>query len=144
MQDYLVFLVLTQDTNIYNLAAAQKLGLDVTDDSYQNAPGDCQYNNASAPAPSGGRRLLQMNMNMGAADAAAPATAAAPAAAPTGCVLSPSHAVPRLLKSGPLTKGLTRGRTVPEEGLQQGGEARKVTRKMWAEPEACNRLRHRS
>ena len=132
VQDYLVFLALTQDTNIYNLAAAQKLGLDVTDDSYQNAPGDCQYNNASSPAaaPSGGRRLLQMNMNMGAANAAAPATAAAPAAAPTGCVLLPSHAVSRLLTSGPLTKGLTRGRTVPEEGLQQGGEARKVTRNM--------------
>ena len=86
MQDYLIFLALTQDTNIYNLAAAQKLGLDVTDGSYQNAPGDCQYNNASAsaPAPSGGRRLLQMNMNMGATNAPAPATAAAPAAAPTG------------------------------------------------------------
>ena len=83
-QDYLVFLALTQNTNIHNLAAAQKLGLDVTDDSYQSAPGDCQYNNASAPAPapSVGRRLLQMNMNMGAATGAAPATA--PAAAPTG------------------------------------------------------------
>jgi len=56
-----VFLALTQNTNIYNLQAAAKLGLDVTDDSYTSAPGDCQYANSSSSAK-GGRKLLDMDM----------------------------------------------------------------------------------
>ena len=56
-QDYYVYLALTQNTNIYNLQAAAKQGLDVSDDSYTSAPGDCQYANSSATA-NGGRRLL--------------------------------------------------------------------------------------
>ena len=61
MQDYYVYLALKQNTNIYNLQAAAKLGLDVTDDSYTSAPGDCRYANSSATA-NGGRRLLDMDM----------------------------------------------------------------------------------
>ncbi|CAL5229447.1 g12772 [Coccomyxa viridis] len=55
--NYYVYLALKQNTNIYNLQAAAKLGLDVTDDSYTSAPGDCQYANSTATAK-GGRRLL--------------------------------------------------------------------------------------
>ncbi len=60
-QNYYVYLALTQNTNIQNLQSAAKLGLDVTDDSYTSAPGDCQYANSSATA-NGGRRLLDMDM----------------------------------------------------------------------------------
>ncbi len=56
-----MFLALTQNTNIYNLQAAAKLGLGVTDDSYTSAPGDCQYANSSSSA-NGGRALLDMDM----------------------------------------------------------------------------------
>lgn len=64
-QDYSVFLALQQNTNIYNLQAAAKLGLDVTDDSYSSAPGDCQYANNTSSAKGGGRKLLDMAMDMG-------------------------------------------------------------------------------
>ena len=57
VQNYYVYLALKQNTNIYNLQAAAKLGLDVTDDSYTSAPGDCQYANSTVTA-NGGRRLL--------------------------------------------------------------------------------------
>ncbi|CAK0787274.1 hypothetical protein CVIRNUC_010492 [Coccomyxa viridis] len=63
--DYTVYLALTQNTNIFNLQAAANLGLDVTDDSYTSAPGDCQYANSTATS-SGGRKLLDMDMGSGA------------------------------------------------------------------------------
>ena len=63
-QNYYVYLALTQNTNIQNLQAAAKLGLDVTDDSYTSAPGDCQYANSTSSGK-GGRRLLDMDMAMG-------------------------------------------------------------------------------
>ena len=59
-----MYLALTQNTNIYNLQSAAKLGLDVTDDSYTSAPGDCQYANSTTTS-SGGRRLLDMDMGSG-------------------------------------------------------------------------------
>ena len=65
LQDYTVYLALTQNTNIFNLQSATNLGLDVTDDSYTSAPGDCQYANSTATS-SGGRKLLDMDMGSGA------------------------------------------------------------------------------
>ena len=65
LQDYTVYLALTQNTNIFNLQSAANLGLDVTDDSYTSAPGDCQYVNSTATS-SGGRKLLDMDMGSGA------------------------------------------------------------------------------
>ena len=62
-----MYLALTQNTNIPNLQAAAKLGLDVGDDSYTSAPGDCQYANSSSTS-AGGRRLLHGDM-----DSASPA-----------------------------------------------------------------------
>jgi hypothetical protein len=58
IQDYLVFLALTMNTNIYNLKAAAAANVSVTDDSYANAPADCTYANST----SGTRRLLDMDM----------------------------------------------------------------------------------
>ena len=65
LQDYTVYLAITQNTNIYNLQSAANLGLDVTDDSYTSAPGDCQYANSTTTS-TGGRRLLDMDMGSGA------------------------------------------------------------------------------
>ena len=65
VQNYYVYLALKQNTNTYNLQAAAKLGLDVTDDSYTSAPGDCQYANSTATA-NGGRKLLHGDMDTGA------------------------------------------------------------------------------
>jgi hypothetical protein len=59
VQDYLVFLALTQNTNIYNLQAAAALNASVTDDTYISAPADCKYANATQTA--GVRRLLDMD-----------------------------------------------------------------------------------
>lgn len=59
-QDYVVFLALKQNTNIYNLKAAAALNVDVTDDSYMSAPADCMYANSTQKA--GARRLLNMDM----------------------------------------------------------------------------------
>ena len=61
--DYLVFFALTANTNIHNLAAAASNGY--LDDSYANAPSDCQYANytAAAAATNDGGLMLSNNTN---------------------------------------------------------------------------------
>ncbi|BDA42283.1 hypothetical protein COCOBI_03-1700 [Coccomyxa sp. Obi] len=61
--DYVVFLALKQNTNIYNLKAAAVFNVSVTDDSYMSAPADCVYANSTQKA--GSRRLLDMDMGSG-------------------------------------------------------------------------------